>query len=112
MLFMLGFRSMMYILRGFAALHAESLYVSGLGKSPQAYSLNSFQLAHTFTSPKKTLATKEEFSIVQLAIANHGEWLVVGSIDGYIRVHNTASAELAKTLLCEKGYRAQCVTVS
>jgi hypothetical protein len=84
---------------GHAAIHAESLYVSVVGESPEMYSLQSFALTKSYP------AQKVRPYIMQVAVVNQGQWLVVGGDNGKVRVHATSTSKLEHTLVYEP-YRA------
>lgn len=101
---------------GHATIHAESLYVSVIGGSPEMYSLRSFILTKSFP-PQKL-----EPYVMQVAIVNQGQWLVAGGDAGIVKVYATATSKLVHNLVYEKlgqlgssgggGPRVQTVAVS
>lgn len=101
---------------GHTTVHAESLYVSVIGGSPEMYSLRSFILTKSFP-PQKL-----ERYVMQVAIVNQGQWLVVGGDAGKVKVYATATSKLVHELVYEEpgrlgssggeGPRVQTVAVS
>lgn len=79
------------------------------------YSLRTFVLAKSYP-PQKL-----DPYIMQVAIVNQGQWLVVGGDKGKVKIHSTETSKLEHTLVYEhpgvlgsgtRALRVQTVTVS
>jgi hypothetical protein len=92
---------------GFSLLEGDSLFISNLSNGIDLYSLRTMQrLRHyDYTAPINVP--------FQVALARQTlDWVVMGGVNGTLRVHDRATGELVHQLEHKAGSRVQVVDVS